>query len=143
MLGYEGVTMGAGYGELDTGTAKDTTPGGNDEHMTAFVNYNFGGGTFGAQISNIAKGGVSAIDQEATRWGLAYNVNENLSVSYGESSVTYLNPGAANVDEDTDGIAVAYTMGSMKLAGNRNQVSNLSGAGGSDTMTEIALSFAF
>jgi len=143
MLGYEGVTMGAGYGLKETGTAKDTTPQGDDEHMTAFANYSFGGATFGAQYSTISKGGVSAIDQEAVRWGLAYNINENLSVSYGESTVEYKHPGASAVDEDTDGIAVAYTMGSMKLAGNRNQVANLAGAGGSDTSTEIALSFAF
>ena len=34
-------------------------------------------------------------------------------------------------------------MGSMKIAGNRNEVENLDGAGGSDSMMEIALSFAF
>ena len=51
---------------------------------------------------------------------------------------------SAHVTEDGEGIAIAYTMGSMKIAGNRNEVSNNGGTtGSSDEMTEIALSFAF
>ena len=34
---------------------------------------------------------------------------------------------AADVTEEGDGIAVAYTMGSMKIAGNRNEVSDNDG----------------
>jgi outer membrane protein OmpU len=142
-IGMPGFSVGAGYGEAETGTEKDSTPGGDDEHMTAFANYSYGPATIGAGISNIDKGGTTAVDQEATRWGVAVNVNDSLSVSYGESTVTYRNASAANVDEDTTGMAVAYTMGSMKIAGNRNESNNIGGAGGSDSMTEIALSFAF
>ena len=39
-------------------TDADTTPGGDDEHMTAFANYSMGPVTFGYQVSNIDKGGV-------------------------------------------------------------------------------------
>jgi hypothetical protein len=142
-IGLDGFSVGAGYGEVDGGDAKDTRPGGDDEHMTVFANYSFGPATFGYQVSNIDKGKAASVDQEAERWGLAVNVNDNLSVSYGESTVTYRNPSATNIDEDLSGIAVAYTMGSMKIAGNRNEAANLGGAGGSDSMMEIALSFAF
>ena len=142
-IGLDGFAVGAGYGEADGGDAKDTRPGGDDEHMTAFANYSFGPATIGYQVSNIDLGKAASSDQEATRWGLAVNVNENLSVSYGESSVTYAKPSAVHIDEETSGIAVAYTMGSMKIAGNRNESANIGGAGGSDSMMEIALSFAF
>ena len=55
-----------------------------------------------------------------------------------------MNPGANHIDETGEGIAVAYTMGSIKIAGNQNEVSNNGGtAGVSDKMTEIAISFAF
>ena len=51
---------------------------------------------------------------------------------------------SADVTEKGDGIAVAYTMGSMKIAGNMNDVSDNDGvAGSNDSMTEIAVSFAF
>ena len=91
MLGIDGLALGAGYGEKVTGTEADTTPGGDDEHMTAFANYSMGPVTFGYQLSNIDKGGAAAVDQEVAAWGLAFNVNENLSVSYGERDVTFKN----------------------------------------------------
>ena len=84
------------------------------------------------------------MSQDSDRWGLAVNVNENLSVSYGEAETEFAKPSAAHVTEDVEGIAIAYTMGSMKIAGNRNEVSNMAGtAGSNDQMTEIAVSFAF
>jgi len=84
-------------------------------------------------------------DEETTAWGLAFNVNENLSISYGERDVVFKGAGtSADVTEKGDGIAVAYTMGSMKIAGNMNDVSDNDGtAGSNDSMTEIAVSFAF
>ena len=52
--------------------------------------------------------------------------------------------GQIDVDEKIEGIAVAYTMGSMKIAGNMNEGSNMGGvAKAEDSMTEIAVSFAF
>ena len=77
---------------------------------------------------------------------IAFNVNDNLSVSYGEREVEFGNDSAAHVTEDTEGLAIAYTMGSMKIAGNRNEIVNSQGATGAsakDEMTEIAVSFAF
>ena len=144
MIGIDGLALGAGYGEAATGSEANTTPGGDDEHMTAFANYSVGPVTFGYQVSNIDKGGVAAIDQEVAAWGLAFNVNENLSVSYGKRDVTFKKPSAADVEESGEGIAIAYTMGSMKIAGNRNKVTDNDGtAGSNDEMTEIAVSFAF
>ncbi|MDA9189217.1 hypothetical protein N9O37_03540 [Candidatus Pelagibacter sp.] len=140
----DGLSVGAGYGEAAGGEEAGTLPGGDTEHMTAFANYSVGPATFGYQMSNIDKGGAAAVDQEVAAWGLAFNINENLSVSYGERDVTFLNPSAADIEENGEGIAVAYTMGSMKIAGNRNEVTNNDGtSGSSDQMTEIAVSFAF
>ena len=138
--GVDGLAFGGGYGEKETGSVGTA----EDEHMTVFANYSFGSVTFGAQLSSIDKAGVASVDQETQAWGLAFNVNENLSVSYGERDVTFENPGAADVDENGEGIAIAYTMGSMKIAGNMNEVKNNDNVtGSSDEMTEIAVSFAF
>ena len=117
---------------------------GDEEHMTAFANYSVGPVTFGYQMSYINSNKNGTDDQETTAWGLAFNVNENLSISYGERDVVFKGAGAADVTEKGDGIAVAYTMGSMKIAGNMNDVSDNDGtAGSNDSMTEIAVSFAF
>jgi hypothetical protein len=97
-------------------------------------------------MSDINMGKVNSYDERTTAWGLAFNVNENLSISYGEREVEYNNDTVAvtGTTEKGDGVAVAYTMGSIKIAGNRNTVSDNGGvAGTNDSMTEIAVSFAF
>jgi len=148
-FGVDGLAWGAGYGEAENGSQDVTAASqdmGDDEHMTAFANYTYGPVTFGYQMSHIHKGAPAGTDETTDAWGLAWNVNENLSISYGEREVEYHNDSATNITEDGEGIAVAYTMGSMKIAGNRNEVSNnnnSSADSAKDEMTEIAVSFAF
>jgi len=144
MLGVDGLAIGLGYGEAENGSETDTTYG-DAEHMTAFANYSVGPVTFGYQEAYIEANKNGTDDEHTKAWGLAFNVNENLSISYGERDVVFKGAGAsADVTEKGDGIAVAYTMGSMKIAGNRNSVSDNDGtAGSNDEMTEIAVSFAF
>ena len=144
-LGYDGLSWGVGYGEIEAGQNAITTGDeGDKEDITAFVKYAMGSFVVGYQESAEDAGGTGGTNQYATRWGVAFNVNENMSISYGEAETEFAKPGAAHVTEDVEGIAVSYTMGSMKIAGNRNEAKNMAGTGGSDdSMTEIALSFAF
>jgi len=146
MMGLDGLAWGLGYGESEAGEQANAagTTGSNNEHSTVFANYSAGPVTFGYQISRIANNGNGATDENVDQWGIAFNVNDDLSVSYGEREVEFEKASATNVTEDGEGIAIAYTMGSMKIAGNRNEVANNGGTTGSDdSMTEIALSFAF
>ena len=93
-------------------------------------------------MSNLVYGKKGTANQEVQAWGIAFNVNENLSVSYGERDVDFQTD--ANVTEKGEGIAAAYTMGSIKIAGNMNEVSDNNGTkGNNDKNTEIAVSFAF
>jgi len=137
----DALAVGVGYGKI--GNASTATTTNDDEHRTVFANYTMGNATFGYQMSRIEEGTVSGTDENTDAWGIAWNINDNLSVSYGERELEYDKPGT-DVTEDGKGIAVAYTMGSIKIAGNRNEVDNNAGtAGSSDQMTEIAVSFSF
>ena len=97
---------------------------------TAFVNYTVGPVSVGYQEAAYDAGGAGGTNEYSKRWGIAFNVNENLSISYGEAETEYAKAGAAHVTEDLDGIAISYTMGSMKIAGNRNEGSNIAGTTG-------------
>ena len=147
MFGLEGVAWGLGYGEQEAG--QETVTGGNEgdnTDFTAFVNYTVGPVSVGYQEAAYDAGGGGGTNEYSKRWGIAFNVNENLSISYGEAETEYAKASAAHVTEDLDGIAISYTMGSMKIAGNRNEgtgIAGTAGVGGQDSMTEIALSFAF
>ena len=142
LMGVDGLAIGLGYGEAEQGSETGTNYG-EAQHSTAFANYSVGPVTLGYQMSYINSNVNGTDDQDVAAWGLAFNVNENLSVSYGERDVVHTS-NTGDVTEKFDGIAVAYTMGSMKIAGNMNDVSDSAGVSGTnDSMTEIAVSFAF
>ena len=149
MLGVDGLAWGAGYGVVDNGEGANNVNGvkdDDDEHLTAYINYSFGPVTVGVQQSEMTFGAAGTASEQVDAFGIALNVNEDLSISYGEREVEFGNDSAAHVTEDTEGLAIAYTMGSMKIAGNRNEIVNSQGATGAsakDEMTEIAVSFAF
>jgi len=145
MVGIDGLSWGAGYGEADDGSTDNIQNNrGEDTHVTGFVTYSMAGLTVGYQESEIAEASKDGNSEYAQAWGIAFAVNENLSVSYGERDVEYAEPSAAHVTEAGEGIAVSYTMGSMKIAGNKNEVANNGGSlNTNDEMTEIAVSFAF
>tara|TARA_B110001452_G_scaffold267059_1_gene275579 strand:+ start:920 stop:1915 length:996 start_codon:yes stop_codon:yes gene_type:complete len=139
----DGMDVGFGYGKI-----ANNAPGANgsdiDEHMVAFVNYTVGPVTAGytqAQISTGVQGGAS---EHATGWGVAVNLMDNLSASYGEREVEQENASAAHVTEDMEGYAVSYTMGSATIAFQNNETGNNGGTNGTnDENTEIALSLSF
>ena len=150
MMGIDGLSWGVGYGEAEAGQQAVADTGmdhGDDVHMTGFVNYSMGPVTIGYQQSEISKGGAAPRLEQTEAFGIAFNVNENFSVSYGERDVDFSNTaGTEAITESGEGIAIAYTMGSMKIAGNRNEVSNNNNStatSATDEMTEIAVSFAF
>ena len=140
--GIDGLDAGVGYGKEDVTTS--AAGAGDIEEMTAYVNYSFGPVTAGYQKSLRNGGAAGANSNEVDMWGVAFNINENFSISYGEIDNEVKKASAADGTESFEGVAVSYTMGSMTIAANRNEASALGGTTGTnDSMTEIALSFAF
>jgi outer membrane protein OmpU len=138
-LGVDGLSLGGGYGESEAGS------GVNDVEDTAiYATYAMGSVSFGLQRNEITGGAAGATEQEADIYSVAFNVNENIAISYGEKNTDFTSSTAATVEEEVDGVGVSFTMGSMKIAGNRNSGKNMAGvANAEDQDTEIKLSFAF
>jgi outer membrane protein OmpU len=139
---YEGLVVGGGYGKIANaggGAASD-----DDEHYTAFTTYTMSGVTAGYQQSFVGNDQAGGTDEEAQGWSVAVNLMEGLSASYGEREVEHIKASAAHVTEDQDGMAIAYTMGSAKIAVQKNEVTNNGGtAGVNDESLEVALSLSF
>jgi len=137
----DGLDIGLGYGVIGNG---QNTTNDDDTETTASINYTYGMVKAGYQVSATDEGTVGGASEYTDAWGIAVNVNDDFSVSYGEREVEFAKASAVHVTEKVEGIAVAYTMGSIKIAGNHNEGSNMAGtANASDEMTEIAISFAF
>ena len=140
----DGLSVGAGYGKIANGAQSDVNGDDTDEHMVAFVNYTIGMVTLGYSEANIDAGAAGGTTEYAQAFGIAANLSDNLSISYGEREVEYAKASAAHVTQDNTGIALAYTMGSAKVTVQQNESDNNGGtAGTNDENTEIALSLAF
>ena len=93
---------------------------------------------------------TSAGFTEGDQIGIAFNVNENLSLSYTESVETYdaqddAATAIADVDQEIDAIQVAYSMGGMSIKAYQMDVTNPAFDEDADDskVTEIALGLAF
>ena len=102
--------------------------------------------TTGAAKTLRTSGGFTEGDQI----GIAFNVNDNLSVSYTESVETYdaqddAATAIADVDQEIDAIQIAYSMGGMSIKAYQMDVTNpaFDEDAGDASVTEIALGLAF
>jgi len=112
-----------------------------DKHTTYGVTYTSMGATVGMQRTSLAKNAANS-DQDRTHIAASFAVNENLSVSYGMSTVEF--EGATKVDQEDSGFGASYTMGSMSFGASMLASDNVGGTGGSDdTHKELSVAFAF
>ena len=134
----DGLTVGAGYSEVEAATGKDT------EGYAGFVKYAFGPVTVGAQ-RNITTSGTTTSAEEGNQMSIAFNVNENLAISYSDGEIDHFGVGAtADVEEDFSSINVSYTQGGMTVAAQRAEADNAAGTLNADEeVTEIVLTLAF
>jgi outer membrane protein OmpU len=130
----DGFNVGVGMGDAGTANANNDA-----EQTTAFATYAMGGFTVGYQLSEEET--VGANNWESSQWGVSFNVNDNISIGYGERTVDIAETAA---DQSDTGFSASYTMGSVSVKANINTSDDQNGTVTSDKeTTEIAVSFAF
>ena len=128
--GIEGFEIGGGVG----------SDGNTSDQDTQYVKYTMGGITVGYQKSEIDYDAAGTADEDRDHIAVSFAVNENLSISYGQSDVSM---GTAT-DEESNGISFSYTMGSMSFGGAMNNTDNVAGVSGTnDEVTELNVAFSF
>jgi outer membrane protein OmpU len=162
----DGLTVGV-YGDLRE-TVKDV--GTNDKASdqftgTWYAKYSAGPISFGYQQSYFDSGltsataiaaaspatvGTSAGVFEAENMSIAFNVNDNLSISWTDTTDTYDAQAddtgtIADVDKNTDALQIAYSMGGMSIKAYRMEESNpnYDSDAASSEKSEISLGLAF
>ena len=129
----DGLQLGYGMG---TNTASATT---ENDHTTMWAKYTAGMATVGLQKSTIDK---ASADEDRLHAAISLAVNENLSVSFGQSTVDFET--ASLADEESSGISASYTMGGMTFAAVMNQTDSVAGTSGTDKeFKEVSVAFAF
>jgi outer membrane protein OmpU len=132
--GIDGAKLFAGTG------SKGATGGLETDLDTYGFTYTMGGITVGAQRSETD---VTAANSDITKtaYGIAFAVNDNLSVSYGTSESE---KDGSTVDQELTGISVGYSMGGISIKAHANEGENVANTANNERAhTEIAVSFAF
>ena len=111
----EGLTIGAGYAESTQNSAATTDADTN--YIGGNVNYTMGSVSIGYRSSQANKGTANTASEKTTGFGIAFNVNENFAVSYGEQTTERdaIAATTTTVDEEVTGINASYTMGAASI----------------------------
>jgi len=133
----DGLSVGVGMAETDSTTSETII-----NASTAFAKYAVGPVTLATQWTNIDNPNGTA-DADSMLYGIAFNINENASISWNARDVEIGDTGT-NKDQEDTGIAASYTMGNMTLSAFNNASDNVGGTSGKeDEVTQVTLSFAF
>ncbi len=170
-ISYEGLKVGVYGAERDRTVPQTAAASGNYEHdefngawyakytmgpvSVGYSEFYFDAGVTSAVVTTNALktrrsgGGIYDGDQMS----IAFNVNDNMSISYTTSDETYDNQDDAltavttddDVTESIDAIQVAYSMGGMSIKAYNMEVTNpgQDDDAADQSVTEIALGFAF
>jgi len=112
----DGLTITTGYSEVDHSAVTSVD---DAFDLTYALNYSFGGFKLGYQkkLHNEGEGTAATTDAvwyKDTVVGIAYAVNDNLSISYNRyESYKHNNTGAP--DQETDAFNIGYTVGGMTI----------------------------
>ena len=147
----DGLAFGFGAGSTEYDDDAIVGNEGDASSVVGYANYTMGSITAGVTLSesnntrSATAADTNAGAREVEAYGISMAVNDNLSISYNEHNMTYKNRGGtADVEQESTGIAIAYTMGGATLAIQNNTQDNTGGTSGTnDEITEISLSMAF
>ena len=129
----DGLQVGYGIGTEATSAIAET------DHTTLWAKYTVGMATVGFQRSALDN---ASADEDRDAMAISLAINENMSVSYGVSSVEF--EAAGKTDEDSSGISASYTTGGMTISAVSNATDAVAGSAESDAeYKEVSVSFAF
>ena len=132
--GMEGLTVGYAQGDVEA------TTNSKSDQSTMYAKYAIGAVTVGVQMSE--NDSESGQDYETTGFGISYQVNDDLAVSYGSNDMEKVNH--ADPDQEASAFSLSYTMGSLGISASVFNVDNVANSSTNDRKAyQFGLSFAF
>ena len=133
--GIDGLTVGYAGGDNET-TATNVR-----ESRNLYATYVFDSFTLGVQ-DNSTQAQTANADTDFRAVGVSYAVSDELSISYGMSTVEHENTSLQ--DQDAQAISFSYVSGGMTIGGSVHSVDNVAGTAATDNSGyELNVTFAF
>ena len=133
--GVEGLELGFAQGDSDIALTN------NRESTNLYAKYTYDSFVFGVQDNSTDYASVST-DRDFRAYGISYAVSDEISVSYGMSTVDHEN--TSLVDQDASAVSFSYVSGGLTFAGTHSNVDNVQGTAATDNSGyELTATFAF
>ena len=140
----DGATLTTGFAEHDHSTVANTD---DAFDVTAALTYSTGPFSFGVQkkVHNEGEAAATtdAIFYKDTIIGVAYAINDDLSISYNTYESQRHNSDAANLRQESDAISLGYAIGGMTIGFQDASTDNKSWATGADDTRTVSVKVAF
>jgi len=148
----DGLSIGAGMSDIEQAKHSDSTKNtytGDRSQYAVYATYTMGSVTVGYQetrdnLQGQGNGVASYYDNEA--YGISFNVNDDLSISYGKHTSTKYLTKNSSVELEAESVQIAYSMGgaSIRLAEtSADNISYTSATVNDRDGTTLSLSLAF
>jgi len=157
-----GLVVGAYYATRENKNHNNTHDVTDEWNGTWFANYSMGSVSIGYQTAFVDSGltgvtstttnaktvGTSSGQFEADNMSIAFNVNDDLSISYAEAEETYDDRSSStdtDVTQESESLQIAYSMGSMSIKAYSTEITNpnYNETAANLKKNEIALGLAF
>jgi outer membrane protein OmpU len=132
-------------GGFGNSTTKSSVAGVNDDYVDmGWINYSTGPVSVGARMSEQQSGSAGTAGKNIEAYAIAFNVNDNLSLSLATQDVEFDNPSSTNVTETIDALNASYTMGAASVRASFSEADNDAGKTGiTDEHMELSLVLSF
>ena len=139
----DGLTIGAGH--ASDGTTDISTTSSDTTSTVANVVYSSGPVSVGYRMAETNKGTASTASRVIDHYSIAFNVNDNFAISWGQQDTEVQAISASKaVTEEVTGISAAYTAGAASIRVNHSKADNDNGVTAvEDETTEVSLVLSF
>lgn len=136
----EGLTLMYGTSTVDFAAAGEN----DDVYHNGHILYSSGPLSVGYRVGTYEDGSDNSNAHEMEAYSIAFNVNDEMSVSFATQDKTYDVPGGTDVKETADAINASYTMGAMTFRGTIGEADNAGGVTSTtDEHMELSMVLSF
>ena len=136
----DGLTVSYGESTKDFAIATEN----DDTSTVGHILYNTGPVSLGYRWAEFHDGTGGANGTNVDAYAVAFNVSDEMKVSFATQDREYDVPSGTNVTETTDAVNAAYTVGAATVRATFSEATNLAGTTGeNDEHMEISLVLAF
>jgi outer membrane protein OmpU len=130
--GIEGLTVKAAMGENNDAADK------LDLNVFSAV---YANGPISVGIQSNESDAGTGTDEDFSAYGISYAVSDDLSISYGASTLDY---SSTLEDQESSAVSVSFTMGGVAISASHQSTDNVAGSSTTDnTSYEVNFSFSF